>query len=140
MRFKLLPCYVFRVDQDCSIRYLKGISNVSDLEKQAEGNLRLSIAVVGLLEDMDTFYEMLSDRVAYLNTSAVAVEGSRHSTSSEAKNACKNKFKEPNFQRELMERSEAIAAIVRLYKVAQEVNKFQREELSKCRNINSSYA
>lgn len=126
-----LKYLLFLCGEDCSIRYKKGISSIKDLEKQAEGNLRQSIAVVGLLEDMDTFYQMLTDRVVYLDA-VTKKAGRRNSRESDAKSSCSKQFQDPDFQKELMERSEVIAALVRLYKVAQEVNSFQVEELSQC--------
>lgn len=120
---------------DCKNRYLSGISDISQLEKQAEGNLRQSFAVVGLLDDMDTFYNMIEARVSYLNMSMNRDKDllKKHpSGGGYRKVQCKEKLNEPSIQNQMMESSEAIAAMVRLYNVAVEVNKFQLQELNGC--------
>ena len=123
---------------DCAARYSSGISDIPELEKQAEGNLRRSFAVVGLLDDIDTFFEMLNDRFSYLDPSLVNETGSRHETLIDLKEKCEQ-FKNPLFQNLLKAASPAISAISRLYEVAVEVNRFQIEELSKCKDDSSIF-
>jgi len=53
--------------EDCRSRlHLGQIKSLSELEVQAEGNLRRSFAVVGLFNESDTFYDMIDARVAYM--------------------------------------------------------------------------
>jgi len=117
--------------EDCAVRLLAGIATLQDLERQAESNLRQSFAVVGLFNESDIFYDMLSARVDYLDTSLNAhVNNSKHETSTEEEaQRCKHHFQDPSFQEELLEASPEIAALNRLYHVAIKVNRFQLHEL-----------
>jgi hypothetical protein len=65
--------------------------------KKAVGNLRNSFSVVGILQDTDTFYEMVSARVGYIDTSLnPQVQGPQHrSRTSEALSKCKVKLSAP---------------------------------------------
>eukprot|EP00977_Amphora_coffeiformis_P022997 scaffold12050_cov168-Amphora_coffeaeformis.AAC.3 len=100
-------------------------------ERQADYNLRQSIAVVGQSEETDNFYDLISARVHYLDMSRNShVQGKRHS--SNAKPYCREAFADPTFQQALIEASPAVAAFVRLYKTALKVNAFQKEELAAC--------
>jgi hypothetical protein len=49
--------------EDCDARYFMGIGNLQQFERQATNNIRHSIAVVGLLNETDRFYDMVSARV-----------------------------------------------------------------------------
>ena len=49
--------------EDCDARYYMGIGNLDQMERQAANNIRQSIAVVGLLNETDRFYDMVSARV-----------------------------------------------------------------------------
>ena len=121
--------------EDCKNRYLSGISDIPQLEKQAEGNLRQSFAVVGLFDDIDTFYGMVGARVSYLNMSMKRDKDEfreNRSGGGRCKERCKKKFEKLSIQKQMMKSSEAIAAMVRLYSVAVEVNKFQVQELNEC--------
>jgi hypothetical protein len=120
--------------EDCIVRYAAGTATLQDLELQAEGNLRQSFAVVGLLEEVDTFYEMLTARVQFMNTSLNPhVRGAKHTTGDSPENVrCKARFQEKDFQAKLLELSPELRALNRLYQVAKEVNRFQRKELQEC--------
>ena len=111
-----------------------GSITLDDIERQAAYNLRNSFAVVGLLHKTDEFYQMVTQRVFYMDTSLnPEVTGKTHGTGEFAEAArCKELFKKPEFQAELLERSPALAALVRLYKLAVEVNEFQAKELAEC--------
>lgn len=127
--------------EDCQVRWEHAVATLGDsftvddekalldaMEKQADYNLRYSIAVVGIQDDMDGFYDMVSARVAYLNMSRNAhVEGPRHP--SNPTEDCKAVFDSSNFQQAMMKASPAIAAIVRLHETAVQVHAFQRREL-----------
>ena len=125
----------FLCGEDCLVRYEMGIGNLQQMENQAASNLRQSFAVVGLLQETDAFYEMLTTRVAYMDTSRnLHVHGNKHQSGTERENLrCKQKFAEPSFQQKLINASPEVAALDRLYKVALEVNRFQMEELKQCR-------
>ena len=124
--------------EDCIVRSLtNNATRLEDLEWQAEGNLRYSFAVVGLMNETDTFFDMVSARVDYMNTSLnMHVKTSRHGTGkSKETSRCKARFGDPAFQQELMTVSPEIAALNRLYNVAVEVNRFQLRELQDCSDI-----
>lgn len=99
--------------------------------RQADYNLRHSFAVVGLNEDMDGFYDMVTSRVDYLDMALNPhVVGDRHSAGSSAE--CQALYQSAAFQQELTEASPAVAALVQLHQTAARVNAFQREELATC--------
>ena len=111
-----------------------GTLTLRELEEAAAYNLRNSFAVVGLLHETDSFYDMVSKRVSYIDTSLnPEVQGKQHSTADipEAQR-CKEVFQTPEFQQQMMERSPEVAALVRIYHVAVEVNAYQRRELDTC--------
>ena len=120
--------------EDCIVRYAAGTATLADLELQAEGNLRQSFAVVGILEEVDTFYEMLTARVQYMNTSLNPhVRGATHSSGFKSENIhCKARFQDSKFQARLLALSPELRVINRLYQVAKEVNQFQLQELRQC--------
>ena len=119
--------------EDCIARYAAGTATLADLKVQAEGNLRRGFAVVGILEEVDVFYEMLTARVQYMNSSLnMNVRGARHSTRNKESNDCKRRFEDPDFQAKLLELSPELRALNRLYEVAKEVNRFQLQELREC--------
>ena len=120
--------------EDCIVRYAAGTATLTDLELQAEGNLRQSFAVVGILEEVDTFYEMLTARVQYMNTSLNPhVRGAKHTTGSSPEIVkCKARFQDINIQAKLLELSPELRALNRLYQVGKEVNRFQLKELQEC--------
>jgi hypothetical protein len=119
---------------DCAARYYQGIGNLQQMERQAANNLRQSFAVVGLLQETDTFYDMVTKRVQYANMSLNPhVKGAAHSTGNKAEQQrCKARFSNSTFQELLKQKSPILAALDRLYKVGVEVNRFQLEELQSC--------
>jgi len=122
---------------DCASRHLKREADLEELVKQAEYNLRYSFAVVGLLEESDEqFFKMIHSRVDYIDTTInlnkVDEEGD-HSTASRGESKrCKDKYQNEDFQAQFMAAAPEVAALVRLYKVAVEVNQFQALELDQC--------
>ena len=120
--------------EDCIVRYAAGTATLKDLELQAEDNLRQAFAVVGILEETDTFYEMLGARVQYIDTSLNPhVKGHRHSTGRNAEiSHCRDRFQDPSFRTKLLNMSPELRVISRLYEVAKEVNQFQLQELREC--------
>jgi hypothetical protein len=125
---------MFLCGEDCIVRYAQGRANLEDIERQAEENLRHSFAVVGILTEMDDFYKMVNARVQYMDTNLnLHVAGGEHSTTAKGESLrCKERYKNPAFQRKLLEASPELRALHRLYQVGLEVNKFQKEELQQC--------
>jgi len=128
--------------EDCLVRYAHGYATLDDLVRQAEENLRHSFAVVGLLTDTESFYDMISARVAYMSNltknAHLSHEGGQHTTSSGRSLEVKKTYADPKFQRRLLDASPEIAALLRLYEVSVEVNRFQLKELSSCPSWNIS--
>lgn len=128
---------VYLCGEDCFVRYAAGTATLADLEQQAESNLRQAFAVVGILEEIDTFYEMVTSRVQYMDMSLSAeTKGGRHSAG--PTDHCKERFQDPNFQAKLLERSPELRVLSRLHLVAKEVNKFQLQELRSCSLANAA--
>lgn len=99
--------------------------------QQADYNLRHSMTVVGLNGDMQGFYDMVTARISYVDMKRNPhITGSSHRSS--ATKICKKRYQSPSFQRQLVEGSYAIRALVGLYNTAQRVNAFQFEELQSC--------
>ena len=123
--------------EDCMVRYAAGTATLDDLERQAEQNLRHGFAVVGLLDNVDTFYEMVSARVGYIDTSRnPEVTGHKHNSMDNREiRKCKNLFLNARVQERLLRESPELAALHRLYKVAVEVNRFQLDELRTCSSL-----
>jgi hypothetical protein len=122
---------------DCVVRSFYSTESVlGELERQATANLRQAFAVVGILPDLDDFYDLLNRRVDYLNTSLNQhVEGLRHGSFSilpEEAERCKNQYLKNRTFQELMLQAPEIAALQRVYEVGVEVNRFQRNELDQC--------
>jgi hypothetical protein len=120
--------------EDCVARDTLEVGSLEQFERQAANNLRQSITVVGLLNETDKFFDMITARVGYVNmTLNPHVEGSKHATRINAEsNRCKAIFQEPSFQAKLRERSPALAALDRLYHQAVQVNRHQLNELRQC--------
>jgi len=120
--------------EDCLVRYVHGSATLQDVTKQAEENLRHSFAVVGLLNETQSFYSMVSARVAYMGNLTrnmnLASVGGKHST--KGRRGVKKVFADPHFQRRLIDASPEFAALLKLYEVSVEVNRFQLKELSSC--------
>jgi hypothetical protein len=120
--------------EDCLVRNSKGHLTLSELERQAANNLRQSFAVVGLLHETNTFYDMITARVSYMNMSLNPhVQGDTHSTGNTAEiRRCKKVYQNSVFQEELLKRSPELAALQRVYNVGVEVNQAQKNELQQC--------
>lgn len=136
---------LYLAGEDAAARYEMGLMGTNEenileqLEKQAANNLKQSFAVVGLLHETDTYFDMLSARVQYLDMSLHPdIEGELHETGANGYMArCKKTFSDPIFQEKLKEASPAVAALERLYKVAVEVNRQQVRELAASPNVDS---
>jgi len=120
--------------EDCYTRLEVMEEDIESLAFQAEGNLRYSFAVVGLVNETDTFYDMTSARVSYVNMSRnLDVSGQMHSTSKKGDyDMCQDLFASEEFQKQVMTKHRAVALLVRLFRVAEEVNRFQIQELREC--------
>ena len=127
----------FICGEDCRVRYLLDGEDVTSIASQAEGNLRHSIAVVGLWNETDTFNDMLSARFSYLDmTRNPEVKGRDHSSRKRAGYMeCIEIFANTTFQARLLSKYPAIAELQRLFEVAVEVNRYQQRELRTCSNI-----
>lgn len=123
--------------QDCFARYAGGTATLEDLERQAEGNLRHAFAVVGLLEETATFYDMITARVGYMDTSLNPdVTGGTHQSRTNPDIAiCKTMFADPAVQETIVRMCPELASLYRLYQVAVEVNRFQLDELQSCSDL-----
>jgi len=118
--------------EDCMVRYLThGNVTLTELEAQASHNLRHSLAVVGLLHETDTFYDMITARVQYMDLSDNSTEGQGQHKSAKS-DYCKERFEEAAFQAKLMAASPELATLMRLYEVGVKVNAFQKQELEQC--------
>ena len=122
---------------DCKTRLSKKKMSLAEIEYQVEDNLRNAFSVVGLLEDSDSFYEMIDHRIQYLdmkaNTNEVPLLSRHESRPSENKEMCKELFlKNETFREMVRSTVPAFAAIERIYHVGAEVNKFQKKELEEC--------
>lgn len=119
---------------DCSIRLERGLLTLEELEAQTESNLRNAFSVVGLLNETNQFYDMVTKRIAYVDMALHPhVQGKKH-TSMELRMAqkCKGIFANESFQEQFKAQLPVLAVLDRLYKVGVEVNRFQLEELRQC--------
>ena len=122
--------------------------------RQADYNLRHSFVVVGVSDDIGSFYDMVSRRVQYLDLSRnLHVQGERHRSGASRK--CKalyygdddnkpyhtnhNKPSLSDFRRQMIRASPAIAALWRLYQTALRVNAFQKQELESCESVGKKH-
>jgi hypothetical protein len=87
---------------DCINRWDKDNSTMTlqQVEEQAAYNLRHSFSVVGVLTEVESFYEMISTRMAYLNTSRNShVQGGRHSSrKTDEILRCTERFQQEDFR------------------------------------------
>jgi hypothetical protein len=125
---------------DCINRFDHGIITIEEIEAQAAFNLRNSFSVVGLLNETDGFYDMISKRVAYINTSLnhphvdINMEGVKHaSTKTKETKRCAKKFQDEKFRRAFRKAVPALAAAERLFELGVMVNRFQKRELEQCK-------
>ena len=136
--YEYLMTYILYIcGEDCLARFELGVMTLEDLEVQAESNLRQAFTVVGLLEEMDDFYDMVDQRFGYVNmTASENAKGGRHSSLGKGQQSeverCKKVFEKEDFRNEFKAHLPVLAAMDRLYQVAVEVNRFQKEELSQC--------
>jgi len=118
--------------EDCHTRLEAGKATLEQVEAQAAYNLRNSFAVVGLLKEQDTFFEMIDARVDYmdmhLNTDLYG-DGDHQSRKDQR---CEERFKDEQFKQELVAASPELQALVRLYEIGLKVNQFQMQELEQC--------
>ena len=126
--------YIFYLcGEDCHSRMEVGKATLQEIEAQAAYNLRHSFAVVGLLDDQDTFFEMIHARVDYmdmhLNTTNITDDGNHKSRRSKD---CYARFNDAKFQLDLIDASPELASLTRLYEIGVNVNRFQMEELEQC--------
>ena len=64
---------------DCKIRFENKIISLEGIEAQTEDNLQNSFSVVGLLQESDSFYEMIHERIDYIEMKkTIDVNGQRH--------------------------------------------------------------
>mmetsp|Transcript_48105 Transcript_48105/g.53866 ORF Transcript_48105/g.53866 Transcript_48105/m.53866 type:complete len:224 (+) Transcript_48105:219-890(+) len=120
---------------DCRTTYENGMINLQDIEAQVASNLKRAFSVVGILHEQDTFYDMLTDRIQYLDMSLhPEVTGNAHATDkTEANQACKELFKNETFRQEVREQVPAFLVLERMYHLAIRVNAFQKEEIAQCK-------
>jgi len=124
--------------EDCFSRYTHGMMTLEDMTVQAEGNLRGSFSVVGLLNETDTFYTMVSARIGYIDMGRNPhVTGDKHESAvgrvvKEESARCKTLFSDPRFQEEAKQQAPSLSLLDRVYQLGVEVNRFQREELNQC--------
>ena len=119
---------------DCEQRLERGLMTIGEAEVQAANNLRHSFSVVGLLEDIQTFYNMVTARIAYLNMSLnPEVQGELHSSKrSKESITCSRIYQNRKFQEAFREAVPLMSVMERLYKLAVEVNTFQQQDLNEC--------
>jgi hypothetical protein len=124
--------------EDCANRFAHGMMTYEEMGIQAESNLRQAFSVVGLLNETQDFYDMISARIRYIDMSLnphVVGEthlsaGPDHTTVEPSR--CKAIFEKADFQEEVRQYFPAMKILERVYNVAVEVNRFQREELNQC--------
>ena len=120
---------------ECETRYENKMITLEGIEAQAEDNLRNAFSVVGLLEESDSFYDMIHKRIDYIDLQKPAKDYNlRHESKAKFDYwGCRELFMHDEvFRESLRSSTPEFAALERLYHVAVEVNRFQREELSQC--------
>ena len=85
------------------------------MEAQSAYNLRNSYAVVGLLQETETFFGMISKRVSYMDTSLNPdVKGGRHkSAGGPEKERCSEVYNDADFRQRVVDSCPEMAAIMR---------------------------
>ncbi|CAB9525344.1 expressed unknown protein [Seminavis robusta] len=131
--------------EDCVVRMHHGTMTLKEAEVQARRNLQQSFAVVGLLEESATFFDMITARAQYMNTSLhPSIEGEPHKSRpgegmEDSQDRCKELFApDTSFAQTLTERSPQLAALKRLYRVGVTVNRHQKEELEECGSLETT--
>ena len=135
--YRFVQAYLFPFcGVDCENRFQHGMMTYEDVFAQAEGNMRHSFSVVGLLNETSQFYDMVSTRIGYLDMSRNPhVEGKKHPSKGddpEEVERCKALFVSPEYQEEAKRQVPEMKLVEKLFRVAVEVNRFQQEELSRC--------
>ena len=110
----------------------KHLEYLKVMEATAAYNLRNSFTVVGLLQETQEFYDMVTQQVEYIDMSLnPTTEGKRHGSGGSAINVrCDAFFQDPALQKRVMAKGPELATLVRLYEVGVQVNQFQKEELA----------
>jgi len=117
--------------EDCHARMELGQASLAQVEAQAAYNLRNSFAVVGLLHEQDTFFDMIRARIDYMNMHKVdEVKGGSHKSKKDE--YCEALFRDPQYQQQLLALSPELAVLKRLYEIGVEVNRYQMRELEQC--------
>ena len=118
----------------------KHLEYLKVMEATAAYNLRNSFTVVGLLQETQEFYDMVTQRVEYMDMSLnPTTEGKRHGSGGSAINArCDAFFQDPALQKRVMAKGPELATLVRLYEVGVQVNQFQKEELAQCSSASTT--
>jgi len=130
---RLMPLYyiLYLCGEDCLVRLQAGRATLAEVEAQAAYNLRNSFAVVGLLEEQDTFFEMIHARVDYMDMHLEGqIGGGDHKSRKDA--YCDGLFHDKAYIKQLVAASPELQALIRLYDVALEVNRFHMQELQQC--------
>jgi hypothetical protein len=121
---------------DCENRWDRGIMTLEEMAIQAESNLKQSFAVVGLLNETNSFYDMVTTRIVYvdmkLNTQVMGGGHQSVGKNQDEADRCKALFVTTKFQEDTIRRHPELKLIERIYQVAVEVNRFQKLELSQC--------
>lgn len=130
--------------EDCVVRRHHGKMTVEQMEHQARRNLQTSFSVVGLQEDLPTFYKMISARTAYLDTSLLPEwqgslkESKPYGSATDTVERCMEVYTGRNeFVRRVTSMSPELAALRRLYRVGVQVYQTQLDELEKCGSLAS---
>ena len=125
--------------EDCLSRYQTKTITLEEMTNQAEDNLRNSFSVVGLLNETESFYDMIEMRLSYMNMSQslpAELSGGRHASGKGKNiteyNRCSDVFESETFRQRLREEYPSVAAAERLYYLGVEINRFQNEELQHC--------
>jgi len=137
--------------EDCAARMQHGTMTLHQVETQARHNLQQSFAVVGIMEESSSFYDMVTARISYLNVSSLpeGVEQKKMHLSQpgadirDTKERCQEVFANPTnrtFARALTQMSPPLAVLRRLYRVGVMVYQAQREELEACGSLESFVA
>jgi hypothetical protein len=121
---------------DCRIRYENGMMTLDEIEAQVASNLRNAFSVVGILHESESFYDMVTDRISYVDLALnLNVTGSKHSVKqTDEIIACKKRFgTDETFRESVRKTVPTFAALERMYHLGIEVNAFQKEELRQCK-------
>jgi hypothetical protein len=128
---------------DCRVRYENGMMILEEIEAQVASNLRNAFSVIGILHETESFYDMLTDRISYVDMALNPnVMGGDHATEKTNENlACKELFgTDETFRESVRKTVPAFAALERMYHLGVEVNAFQKEELRQCKEAKGEQA